>query len=737
MLVELIRELLQTAKARSLSRGSGSRITNPPAQSQLESEVSERARNPRRRSAILRILVIWGIQTVALIVMSFLLNGVTIDSLGTAIAAAAVIGLLNALLWPLLSFVLVPFAVLTLGIGALLLNGLFVLIAAQLVEGFNIDGFWTAFWLALGMSAINIVLSTLLTIDDDNSWYRNQVRRRMKRVAKPEPTDVPGVIFLEIDGLAEPVLEMALEQGHMPTLKGWIDSGSHVITGWEPDTSSQTSASQAGILHGDNSNIPAFRWYDKASQQIIASSDPKALPGIEKQRSNGKGLLSNDGASRGNLFSGDAPYVMATASTIRDTTKFHTSEFQAYFGNPYNASRTILLLIWDMILEWRQYRSARKNNVQPILDKHHRGGIYPVLRGFMTVVMRELNIYTILGDIFAGRSAAYATFVGYDEIAHHSGVLDPGAFDILYKLDQQFHRLATAVPDAPRPYHFVILSDHGQTGGATFKQRFDKSLQEYVQELMETDAAVAGQIAGGEDWGHLNAYFTDTIQNEDSASSKVAARALKRRTKDGLITMGPEAEGLTDSDDEEEGERADVVALASGNLGLISFTQWPERMSKEQIDEAYPAVLKGLADHELIGFAMVRSEKDGPVVLGNGGAYYLRDDRVEGSNPLEPYGPNAARHLRRTDSFPNCPDILVNSFYNAEANEGAAFEELIGFHGGLGGMQTQPFIMHPAELEATGELVGTANVYRVCKGWLDMLHGSAEAVGAKERDTIS
>ncbi len=691
--------------------------------------MTEKIRNPRRRSAVVRILVIWAIQAAALLIMSFLLNGVTIDSLGTVISAAAIIGLLNALLWPLLSFVLVPFAVLTLGIGALLLNGLFVLLASQLIDGFDINGFWTAFWLALGMSAINIILSTLLTIDDDHSWYRNQVRRRMKRIENPVETDIPGVIFLEIDGLAEPVLEMALEGGYLPTLKEWIDSGSHVIIGWEPDTSSQTSASQAGILHGDNSNIPAFRWYDKASQKIIASSDPKALPVIEKQRSNGNGLLSNDGASRGNLLSGDAPYVMATASTIRDKSKFHTSDFQSYMGNPYNVSRTFLLLFWDVILEWRQFRSARKNNIQPILDKHHRGGIYPLLRGFMTVVMRELNIYTILGDIFAGRSVVYATFVGYDEIAHHSGVLDPGAFDILFKLDQQFHRLASAVPEAPRPYHFVILSDHGQTGGATFKQRSGKSLQEFVQELMETGAAVVGETPAGEDWGHLNTYFTDTIENEDSTSSKVAARALKGRTEDGQVAMGPDADVDINSESEEE-QQPEVVALASGNLGLISFTKWPERMTREQIDEAFPAVLPGLREHELVGFVMVHSEKDGPVVLGNGGTYYLRDDRVEGTNPLENFGPNAASHLRRTDSFANCPDILVNSFYNPETNEGAAFEELIGFHGGLGGYQTQPFLMHPVELKVSGEMVGTANVYRVCKGWLDELHGPTPVIEA-------
>jgi hypothetical protein len=93
------------------------------------------------------------------------------------------------------------------------------------------------------MSAINIILSTLLTIDDDSSWYRNLVKRRMKHTAKPEVTDVPGVLFLEIDGLARPILEKALEEGYMPTLQHWLESGSHTLSSWETDTSSPTSAS--------------------------------------------------------------------------------------------------------------------------------------------------------------------------------------------------------------------------------------------------------------------------------------------------------------------------------------------------------------------------------------------------------------------------------------------------------------------------------------------------------------
>ena len=144
----------------------------------------------------------------------------------------------------------------------------------------------------------------------------------------------------------------------------------------------------------------------------------------------------------------------------------------------------------------------------------------------------------------------------------------------------------------------------------------------------------------------------------------------------------------------------------------------------ETINEAFPAVLPGLAAHEGIGFLMVRSQEHGPVVFGDQGMYFLEDDRVEGQNPLANFGPRAADHLRRTDSFPNCPDILVNSFYDPDNNEGCAFEELIGFHGGMGGPQTEPFILHPAELPANGELVGAAAVYRTCKDWLTGLHGS-------------
>ncbi len=677
-------------------------------------------RTPLLKRPVVRLIVIWAIEALALVFMAWLLEGLSIDRGATAIIAAAVIGLLNALLWPLLSYIILPFAVLTLGLAALILNGVIIMLASALVPGFDVNDLWTAVLTALGLTAINAILSSLLTIDDDNSWYRNVVKRRAKRKVNPEETSIPGILFLEIDGLAKPVLEKAMREGQAPTMKRWLEEGSHQLVGWETDMSSQTSASQAGILHGNNDNIPAFRWYDRERKEIIASSNPDEVAALEKKHSDGDGLLVDNGASRGNLFSGDAPNVMTTASSMKDLSRLHVTDFYAYFVNPYNFTRTLLLLIWDIILEKRQYRYARKHNVYPILDKHHRGGKYPLLRVFTTIIMRELNVYTLIGDIFSGVPSAYATFVGYDEVAHHSGVESPDALGVLRKLDEQFARLDSAIKDAPRPYHLVILSDHGQSGGATFLQRYGISLEDLVRQYA-AEAQVRGMLETNESMGHVNVYVNDVIKNDDR-SGKTIKRITRSKTVDGDVRLDDEHVV------EEEVEQAEIIVLASGNLGLVYGTRLGRRVTLEEVDTVLPGMLDGLVAHEGIGWVMINSAEQGGVVISKSGRYYLEDDRIEGENPLAGFGDNAAHHLRRYNRFPNAPDLYVNSFYNAETNEVAAFEELIGCHGGLGGYQNQPFILHPTELEMSSDhLIGAPAVYHQFKEWLAVVHGTVAA----------
>jgi putative membrane protein len=700
----------------------------------------------------------WVVQAVALTLLTLILPGLEIQSFLAAAAAVGIIALLNAVLWPILSYVLLPLAVLTLGLLALVLNGALIWFTGQLVDGFSVDGLWTAMLAALVLSAVNSIASALLTIDDDSPWFRNVVRRAAKRIAEPEETDVPGVFFLEIDGLAKPVLEQAMAAGRVPTLQRWLESGTHRLIGWETDLSSQTSASQAGILHGNNKNIPAFRWYDRERKQLVSSSTPDDVANIEQLHSDGNGLLANGGASRGNLFSGDAPIVMNTASTIKDLKRFHTLDFYAFFAAPYNFTRTLLLAGWDIILEKYRFWQDRRKGVVPILGKEKRGGMYPLMRAFTTIIMRELNIETMVGDMFAGTPAAYATFVGYDEVAHHSGVDSEDAFDILQKLDLQFGRLERAAEGAPRPYHFVVLSDHGQSGGSTFKQRYHLTLEQLVHQLAKETLVEAGPDVH-EDWKHLNVFLTEAVQSERDVVARPLGRVLKNRTEDGEVGLGPEAEATWDlgdragtkltegtelrtqpeegaapggedgNDSEEDSDR--IVVLASGNLGLVYGKRRDERATMEEIDAFYPGLLDGLANHEGVGFVMVHSLERGGVVIGAEGHYYLDTDRVEGQNPLADFGPRAAEHLRRTDSFRNAPDILVNSFYRADTNEVAAYEELIGSHGGLGGYQTQPFLLVPAEWSVEEEeLVGAEAVYRQFKRWLAEVQPSQEPAEA-------
>src|SRR5699024_418411 len=120
---------------------------------------------------------------------------------------------------------------------------------------------------------------------------------------RSDPIDGHGFAFLEIDGLAEPVLRDAMERGYTPHLRAWIERGTHTLSGWDCDLSSQTSASQAGILLGTNRDVPAFRWYDKTLGRVVVSNRPRDAAMLEDLLSDDEGLLIDDGASRGNLFS--------------------------------------------------------------------------------------------------------------------------------------------------------------------------------------------------------------------------------------------------------------------------------------------------------------------------------------------------------------------------------------------------------------------------------------------------
>jgi uncharacterized membrane protein YvlD (DUF360 family) len=678
-------------------------------------------------SIVVRAAVVLLVDALALLLLSALLPGFTLDGPGAALATAALVGVLNALVWPLLARFALPLSVLTLGLGALALNAVLVVFAIDVVPGASVEGFWSGLVITIGMAALTALLAALLAIDEDESWYRNVVRRQARRRGDRIETDVPGVIFLEIDGLAHDVLRRALRDGSAPAMARWVRDGSHRLEGWETDWSSQTGACQAGLLHGDNHDMPAFRWWEKDRGKPIVTNHPRDAAELERRHSNGRGLLHEDGASRANILSGDAVHSMLTMSTVLSRRRPIGRDYSAYFARPYAVAKTLAALIAEIARERHAQAEQRRRDVQPRIRRSRE---YALLRAFATVIQLDLQVAAVVGDMLAGRPVVYTTFLAYDEVAHHSGIERPDALAVLRKVDRQIARVEAAAADAPRPYRLVVLSDHGQTQGATFLQRYRVTLEEVVRSACENADEVHAD-AGREDdaASYLGAGLTE-LARDDTVAARGARRAAKRLERsdaaDGIevaaagegerggtaAAVGPPvADGLPD-----------LSVMASGNLGLISFPREPGRVTLERLEQLHPRLLPALREHPGIAFAMVRSERDGTLAIGRDGVHHLGSGSVDGDDPLAPFGPAAADHLRRTDGFPHCPDVMVNSTYWEETGEVAAFEELVGSHGGMGGTQSHPFVLHPADLPwPDGPVAGAEHVHRIMRGWLAAL----------------
>jgi uncharacterized membrane protein YvlD (DUF360 family) len=645
----------------------------------------------RPRYHVFRVLVAWLLSALALLGAAWLVPGADIRDFSSALAVAVVIALLNAILPPAVAALRLPFIALLGFLLVLVVDALMLMAADALTDGdLTVDSFWSALGVAFVATAIGVVLDIVFGTNDDDTYTLKVIERIARRSGEREETDVPGLVFLEIDGLALPVLQRAIRNGSAPNMGRWLEEESHDLVEWEPDLSSQTGASQAGILLGSNEDIPAFRWVEKETATLMVCSAPADCEEIERRHKVGRGLLTNGGASRGNLLSGEADHVILTAS--RSEAERHANPgYRAFYSNGFNVLRSLVLFFWEVVLEVSAALRASRRDVRP---RGHRGGYYPLLRAALCVVVRDLIVYGVLTDMMKGRPAIYATFSSYDEVAHHSGLERSDTMEALRKLDQQFGRVDRARRYAARPYEIVVLSDHGQTQGATFKQRNGYGLDELVQRSVE-QAEVADVGSGDE--------------NQATVGRAVDEASGHKRKK-------PSKKDVSGQD---------LVVLGSGNLGLIYLLgEERRRLTLEEINAQHPRLVPALREHPHVGWLLIRSAQQGALVLGPRGTRFLASGEVEGEDPLAEFSPNAASHLARSDGFTHAADIFVGSFYDPTLEEGCAFEELISFHGGLGGPQTRPFLLYPTALAQPPEpILGAAAVNEILRGWRLDLQG--------------
>jgi len=688
-----------------------------------------------------RVIITWAAVTATLAALGRWLQGFDLASWWQAPVVALLLGLLSALAWPLVMRLALPVALFTLGLGSFVLFGAVVLGLSFVIPGVYVDDLGVGVILAVAIAAVSGLVSSLLAVDSDEIFFRRARRRAGPAYGTDERP--PGVLFLQIDALAYETARRAVRDGSMPNLAAWIRSGSHTMTSWHTDWSSQTGAAVSGILHGSNHDILGFRWYEKDRDHITRVSHPVDAAEVERRHSDGRGLLAIDGASRGNLFTGDAAHISLTMSSLahlvpaasrrqRRTSEHIGAGYYAYFANPVNAVRTIGVSIVDIFRELAAAARERRDDVRPRVS---RGGFYPLARPGVTVITRDVVVSALLEDMLAGRAVAYADFLGYDEAAHHGGLERTDSLAVLHSIDQQLGRLYRASALAPRQYHLVVLSDHGQTQGEAFTQRFGESIEELVGRLCGSPRpARQRHLTGPKDSRRTTEGWQMTAALGESAGP--IARRLRERAE---RAQDPRHDhSLPDAEPVSAGEvprvAPGVVCVVSGHTAMVSFADLPGRVSIEEIERHWPDLLPGLVDHDGVGFVLVHSDEFGPVVLGRSGLHRLASGEVIGDDPLFGYGSHAAALVARVSSFPHCADVVINSRYDPATDEASAFEPHVGSHGGLGGPQQYGFLSYPRSWQPPGEIVGAEHLHRVLRGWLtDLGHpvptGEGAAVG--------
>ncbi len=645
--------------------------------------------------------------TIGLAISSWVLPGFDIVGWEQAVVTALLLAVVGALL----RVVLVELAIRLGWVGSVLIGflgqAIVVWVVVYLPQGGGDAGdlLWAllAAWIVASVTTLFVWVATAGTDDAVTAWLLRRAHRQ--RVDLTDP-DVDGVVFVQADGVPYPVLDWCVRAGTVPTLSRWLRSGSHRRAEWRPKLPATTPASQMGILHGTIEGIPAFRWVDRPTGKVFVANRPADAALIEERLSNGRGLLADDGVSVGNLFTGDAPTAYATMSAIGrgHETRESRRTITEFLSRPSGFTRSMIRAVSEIARERFQAARAVRRDVQP---RVHRGWAFAAERAALNGVVRDLDTTLVCDAMLTGRRSIYVDYVDYDAVAHHAGILQPESLDALAGIDAALAQIEAVAAVAPRRYHVVVLSDHGQSQGATFADRYGEDLAALVSRLSATTTVAATDNAEGT--GRLNSMVAGNADHE-TVVGRALDRASDRITAE---TLGPEPE--------ERGEEERFLVFGSGNLGLVYVAGERHRLTLDELATRYPGLVPGLVAHPGIGFTVVETAEHGPVALGRDGEHRVRDGVVLGSDPLAAYGPRAAEFVLRAASMPESPDIYVNSLID-DLGEVAAFEGLVACHGGLGGWQDRGMVVHPAEFEMPPAMVvGADHLHHVFVSWLERL----------------
>ena len=474
-----------------------------------------------------------------------------------------------------------------------------------------------------------------------------------------------GLVIIHVDGLSYRYLQRALAEGRMPFTQQLMRREGYEASRWRCGSPSTTPYVQAGLMFGDNRQIPSFRWWDKEAERLIVFGGLSTFKYVSEKYFQGSAPLLANGAAIATCYTGEAvetyrlSYLQRERLRRGDTpTKHHSVRYTiqhmaaSWVMNPghiLDMARVGIVQVWKA---YHRHRRTRKRGTRTAAK-------YLVAHVLEEIFLQQMTRHATIQAMRENYPIIYSAFYSYDGIAHALGPENPFSSRGLVSIDRAIERIARQRTQQERHYELLILSDHGQSETVPYTELYERSLGQQLSEWLPTYAV---------------------------------------REFNGKVFIPPQtAEGR-------------VVVTYSGGVAHIYFPDLPGRLDLAAVSEQFPGLVEKVAAAPGIEFVMMR---DGTrdLLITPSERFDLTGD---GASPEKVNGllerfdqPDIiARQLRKLNSFERSGDLIVfgASVSGCQIN----FENQIGGHGSIGGEQQFPFLLAKPEWGMDAERVTDA-----------------------------
>jgi len=456
------------------------------------------------------------------------------------------------------------------------------------------------------------------------------------------------LVILHIDGLGADALKRALDGGRMPRLRNLIEAEGYEIHRYRCGLPSTTPFAQAGILYGDNSEIPCFRWWDRERRVVVQFGTEATFKKVADKYFAGCRPLTEDGACIAACYPAGARDDFGISYQDRTYGEDPGSRSAwhvvgPYLANPLNLGDWVWQVVAVQARTLRDYATAR-------WEGRHPATSYVALDMAEEIFVHHLTRFAVRKAMSEGYSPIYAGFYAYDEVSHAFGPGDPASTRILSHVDHSIDRVAAARRTRHGDhYELVVLSDHGHIDTTPFAASHGSPFAQVLAEL-------------------LPGYRIEEVEGKPAGPTREAAKGV-------------------------------VTVTKSGGAAHVYFNERRERMQYGELESRHPGLMSALAHLREVSLVMARDGEDDVFETQDG---ELRGAAVK--SVLGSFDDPGILHeqLSRLNSFRHAGDLVVfGAFIDGKQ---VNFENQAGGHGSIGGEQLHPFVLAKKEwgIDTTG-----------------------------------